>query len=104
MLTPSQWIHQHNFLLAGATVCVGLALILLYRRSRLRWWAAWTAGVSLFVATIFMLRTPDVTLSTPDSMLNYEELDLPTVNAIEQAIPSFGKPVLVEIYADLGLS
>jgi hypothetical protein len=119
MHTPSQWIHQNDFVLTGATVLVGLALLLVYRRSSILWWVAWAGGLSLYLAALLALRTPDATIiSAPDLSTRgipdatagetidsgYKELELRDIEAIEHAIQSAGKPVLVEIYSDFGFS
>jgi hypothetical protein len=122
MHSTSQWIHQHDFLLGGATILTSIALFLVYRRSRLRWWLVWAGVLSAFIASLFALRTPDATiLRTPDADslqtadatiwdlltggttgAGYEETQLKDVEAIDRTIRSEGKPVLVEIYADFG--
>ncbi len=107
MHTPAQWIHQHDFLLAGITVFVGLALFLAYRRSGLRWWGAWASGLCLFATASVMLLTPEAELRAPGQApggTSDKLLHLASADAVEAVIRSVGGPVLAEFYADLGFS
>src|SRR5262249_32131107 len=107
MHTFSQWAHQHDFLLAGGALFAAAPLVPACRGPRSRWWAAWVAGLCLFVTAAARLRTPDAAISIPDAApgdASYAELDLASVEAVEQAIRSVGRPVLVEVYADHGFS
>ncbi len=125
MHTFSQWVHQHNFLLLSATVVVGNGILLAFRWRSLRLWLAWLSLAGLSLTILLALRTPAASLSEHRETTNgapltsvttaprsnvsfwtteFAEPDLGSVEAIEKMIATGGKPTLVEVYADHGLS
>ena len=125
MNTFSQWVHQHNLLLLCATIVGGTSVLLAFRWRSLRLWLAWLSLVGISLTTLLALRTPAASLSehreagdgatvsfaATDHGANvsfwateYREFDLGSVEAIEKIIATGGKPTLVEVYADYGLS
>jgi hypothetical protein len=120
MNTFSQWVHQHDLLLVCAAVVGGAGLVLVYCRPKLRWWLAWLGLATACSVAGLALRTPAATLyehpeSPSTASLPTEttammppaessEPDLSSVEAVEEAIAGAGKPTLVEVYADFGLS
>jgi hypothetical protein len=107
MDTPGQWLHQHDFLFLGTTIYATAALLMIWRHAGRRWWVTWAAGLSPFIASIVLLRTPDVTLTTPGDapgVISFEQPVLPPGANLPETVRSLGTPVLAEIYADYGLS
>lgn len=113
MHTFSQWLHQHSFLLMLGAVFAALGLWLGWRRrwaGRLALGGAWLVVMgALWVG----LRTPAATvaehrarsLATPVAVgPAYAELALDSVAAIQATIAGSGKPTLVEVYSDYGIS
>ena len=125
MNTFSQWVHQHNLLLLCAAVVAGTGVLLAFRWRSLRLWLAWLSLAGISLATLLTLRTPAASLtehrpaadveSVPFAAADHESIvssgateysqpDLESVAAIEKMLASGGKPTLVEVYADYGLS
>ena len=120
MNVPSQWVHQHNVLLLCAALVGGTCLILIFRCRSLRLWLLWSGLTVASLAALAALRTPAASISehqAPESattardaaqprerVIAYSEPDLNSVDAIEEVIARAGKPTLVELYADYGVS
>jgi hypothetical protein len=85
--------------------------VLLVRRSRIRWWAAWTAcvvGVGLGLSVLPTAAGTEITPASDDSEAGvpatHEAIDWQSADSIENAVrASNGKPTLVEFYTDYGI-
>jgi hypothetical protein len=117
MHTFSQWAHQHNLLLLGVSLIAITGLLPVLRRRSLRMWLLWLGFTGLIAAGLFSLRTSnasvtehaqpapaDSELQQPETAVLYTEPDLKSVEAIEHFLAEGGKPTLVEIYSDFGIS
>lgn len=125
MNTFSQWVHQHDLLLLCAAVVGSTGVLVAFRWRSPRLWAAWLGLTGISLAVLLALRTPAASLSEhrgphgvttvgsgevdqgagiPVTTPEYSELNLGSVEAIKQTIAAGGKPTLVEVYADYGLS
>jgi hypothetical protein len=113
MIQVLQFLNGYGLILIPAILALGTAALLICRRSRFRWWAAWAAGVAGAVAGLLLLPTASGTViaAVPSSAddasgmtLVRESLELDSVQSIEKAIlASDGKPTLVEFYTDFGI-
>jgi hypothetical protein len=107
-----QWLNGYALIWIPALLAVGCAGLLIYRRSRFRWWALWTAGVAGAVSGLLLLQTaggtvvaaiPTNDFDSSGSILIREPLEWDSVASIENAVlDSNGKPTLVEFYTDFG--
>ena len=119
-------LHQNNLLILGAGLLLAVAVVLVCRRLSWRWWLGWVALGVVVAGGLLGLRTPAATLSyhqappppdaapapeAPGQPLAAETTVLPseftptTAAGIASTLAaSGGKPTLVEIYADFGLS
>lgn len=117
MISISEWVHQHSFLLLVVAVVSGTAVPLLVRR-RSRWlWSAWAGLILAAAGSLIVLRTPAATVSEHlpgesvlsttgadvGSLLAYRELSLESEHQIEQVLAAGPKPTLVEVYVDYGI-
>ncbi|HKA08122.1 MAG TPA: hypothetical protein VKD71_12760 [Gemmataceae bacterium] len=113
MIDAFQFLNGYGIVLIwGLLACLSL-LLLVRRRSRMRWWAAWTAGIAGTLSGLFLLRTADSTViaavPTNDDdasgmTLVRDSLEWDSAESIEKAIlASDGKPTLVEFYTDFGI-
>lgn len=100
MHSLSQWIHQRDMLIVGGAVFAAVAILLAWCRFSVRWWVVWAGGLCLSVALAGSLRTPPARTCGRFC----KELELPSVAAIDRAVASFGKPVLVEFNSEFGFS
>lgn len=118
MFTTSQWVHQHDALLAvSVALGFGLAALVRFRPRSVRVWALWAVAVGLGVIGSVAVRTPAASLSEhavwgdehapdPDAprRMAYQELQLGTVDDVRAMLRQGGKPTLVEVYSDWGFS
>jgi hypothetical protein len=113
MIDVIQFLNGYGIVLIwGLLACLSM-LLLVRRRSRVRWWAVWTAGIAATFSGLFLLRTADSTVlaavpangdDASGMVLVRESLDLDSAESIEKAIlASDGKPTLVEFYTDFGI-
>jgi hypothetical protein len=113
MIQVLQFLNGYGLILIPAILALGAAALLIYRRSRFRWWAAWAAGVTGSVAGLLILPTASGTViaAVPDSDADAsgmvqmrDSLEWDSAESIEKAIlASDGKPTLVEFYTDFGI-
>src|SRR5262245_56268724 len=107
-----QLLNGYALLWAPALLALILAGLLLYRRARPRWWAAWIAGCGAAVAGLALLRTPDTSIvqaAPADSgsgqfveIASAEEWTTAGGSIAEAVANSGGRPTLVEFYTDFG--
>lgn len=113
MISFSEWVHRHSFLLLVVAVVGCTAVPFLFRRWPLWVWLGW-AGLALAGAgSIFLLHTPAATVSEhqPDESASlhkvdtqkYRELSPESEEKIEELLAAGPKLTLVEIYVDYGL-
>ncbi|HLW64564.1 MAG TPA: hypothetical protein VKS79_04530 [Gemmataceae bacterium] len=120
MFTFSQWLHQHEILLACAALVLFVTVILILRWRSIWMWLVWFAISGMSVGALMVLRTPAATVSEyrgPETEhISYEGLNVQSitfaysepapksVEEIEKLVGQVGKPTLLEIYADYGFS
>lgn len=104
-----QWLNGYALLWVPIVVAAGTALVLVIRRSRVRWWAAWVAGVLGFVLGAPLLRSAEGTVvenTTGDEgppIVLGQSLEWDSADSVEQTVrASGGRPTLVEFYTDFG--
>jgi hypothetical protein len=107
-----QWLNGYALLWIPGLLAIGFAGLLIYRRSRWRWWAVWTTGVAGAVSGLLLLPTaggtvvaamPASDLDSSGSILIRDPVQWDSVESIENAVlDSNGKPTLVEFYTDFG--
>jgi len=105
-----QWLNGYALLWVPIIVAAGTALVLVIRRSRVRWWAAWVAGVLGFAQGASLLRSADGTVventqgDEGPPVVWRQSLEWNSADSVEQTIrASGGRPTLVELYTDFGL-
>jgi hypothetical protein len=104
MHSVGQWVHQHDALLVLAlALAVSLAMLLRYLRRSARHWVAWGVAAGLGVAAALAARTPAASLSG-HAPAAYEELSVASVEDVRALLGRGGKPTLVEVYSDYGVS
>jgi hypothetical protein len=108
-----QLLNGYALLWAPALLALMFAGLLVYRRARPRWWAAWLAGCGATVAGLALLHTPDTSIlraapadagwvQSGESAIAEE---WSAAGSIEEAVAdSGGRPTLVEFYTDFGFS
>jgi hypothetical protein len=106
-----QWLNGYALLWVPIAVAAGTALVLVVRRSRVRWWAAWVAAVLGFAQGATFLRSADGTVveNTPGDevppVVRRQSLEWESADSVEQSVrASGGRPTLVEFYTDFGLA
>jgi len=113
MVDILQFLNGYGIVLIwGLLACLSL-LLLIRHRSRVRWWALWTAGIAGTLSGLFLLRTADSTViaavptdanDASGMSLVRDSLEWDSAESIEKAIlASDGKPTLVEFYTDFGI-
>jgi hypothetical protein len=113
MIHVYQFLNGYGIIVIWGVVVSATFLLLICRRSRKRWWTAWTTAVAATFTGLFLLRTADTTViaAVPTDAggesgmiptLNYVEWD--SAESIEKTVlASDGKPTLVEFYTDFGI-
>src|SRR5262245_47600542 len=109
-----QLLNGYALLWAPALVALMVAGLLLYRRARARWWAAWLAGCAAAVARLALLRTPDTSIlrAAPADAEGRQFVEIASAEewttaagSIEEAVADAGgRTTLVEFYTDFGFS
>jgi hypothetical protein len=112
MIHVLQFLNGYGIILIWGIVAYLTFLLLIRRRSRIRWWAVWTTGVATTFGGLVLLRTADSTVvaaipSNEDGAYGMiflrESVEWDSTESIEKAIlASDGKPTLVEFYTDFG--
>jgi len=107
-----QWLNGYGLIWIPALLAVGFAALLIRRRSRWRWWAAWATGVAGVVGGLLLLPTaggtvvaavPANELDSSGLVLIRNSVEWDSPESIENAVlDSNGKPTLVEFYTDFG--
>ena len=121
MSDPSQWIHQHSFLLlVCALLLAGLVIISWFRLWTRRTLMIWGGAAVLAAVMLLGLRTPPATVSevldkpaaddaldktsVMNSVVSTDRLlDFSSVEDIEVYLRAGEKPTLVEFYSDFGI-
>jgi hypothetical protein len=121
MSDPSQWIHQHSFLLlVCALLLAGLIIISWFRLWTRRTLMIWGSAAVLAAVLLLGLRTPPATVSEvlnepiaddaldKTSVMNSaaptdRSLDFSSAEAIGAYLQEGKKPTLVEFYSDFGI-
>jgi|GEM_PF-5439701 len=112
MIQVYQFLNGYGIVLLWGVVVFSTYFLLIRRRSRIRWWTAWTTGVAATFTGLVFLRTADSTViaavptdaGDESGMIptrDYVEWD--SAESIEKSVlASDGKPTLVEFYTDFG--
>ena len=115
MSTVGQWAHQHDaLLLVGLVLGASLGGIAHLRRRSARLGAAWLVAAAVGAGAAYAVRTPaaslsehvaaDATPADPTPRPAYEEPAVASAEDIRAVLGRGGKPTLVEVYADYGIS
>lgn len=117
--------RQNNILIALAVLVVGGAVFLWYRGLGFRWWKLWACYSLVAGGLLLFLRTPAATLTdhyVPRDLEGRDSAAGPVANTfapnwwqakkfepqsvaeIRDLLRTGGKPTLVEVYSDYGLS
>jgi hypothetical protein len=113
MIHVYQFLNGYGIVLIWAIVSIVAGILLVCRRSRMRWWAVWTTGIAITSGGLFLLRTADSTVvaAVPENSADYSGM-IPTRDYVEwesadsiekTVLASDGKPTLVEFYTDFGI-
>lgn len=107
-----QLLNGYGLIWIPALVAIVAVAILAIRRSRLRWWALWTAcviGVGFGLAILPTAAGTEITPTGDDLEAGglagtHDAIDWQSADSIENALrASNGKPTLVEFYTDYGI-
>src|SRR5262245_24968430 len=114
MIHVLQFLNGYAIILVWGILAYLAAILLVRRRSRVRWWAVWTSGIAVTFTGLFLLRTADSTViaAIPEQADDVsgmvpiqESLEWDSAESIEKTVlASGGKPTLVEFYTDFGFS
>ncbi|MCS6848491.1 MAG: hypothetical protein RMN52_12360 [Anaerolineae bacterium] len=88
-MTIVQILNQYSFFVLPAIVLAAVAVVLIRRRARPVFWAAWGAVLVGIVAYALISRVPQTTT-----------VKLDTADDIRTAIQTAGRPTLVEFYSN----
>ena len=113
MVDILQFLNGYGIVLIWGLLAFLSLLLLVRRRSRVRWWAVWTAGIAATFTGLFFLRSADSTViaavpanadDASGMTLVRDSLEWDSAESIEKAIlASDAKPTLVEFYTDFGI-